>query len=255
MKMVSVYSIDGKAKGKAKLSAVFDDAVRPDLIKKAVIASQSKRYQPHSPNWFSGKQTSAWSWGTGRAKARVHRIKNGSRAAIAPFTVGGRRAHPPKVEKILVKGINRKERIKAIRSALAATANKDMVAQRGHNIDNIKEIPVIVSDDFESLQTVKDMRGAMEALGLWGDVMRAKDGRKIRAGRGKTRGRKYRTPKSILIVIGGDGDIGKGARNLPGVDVVKAENIGAEQLAPGTHVGRLTVYTEGALKKLAERFD
>jgi large subunit ribosomal protein L4e len=86
------------------------------------------------------------------------------------------------------------------------------------------------------------------------DVVRAKNGRKIRAGRGKTRGRKYKTPKGPLLVVGEDKGISLGARNHPGVDVVVVDNVNTELLAPGTHPGRLTVYTKSAIEKLGDLF-
>jgi large subunit ribosomal protein L4e len=81
--------------------------------------------------------------------------------------------------------------------------------------------------------------------------MRAKNGRHIRAGKGKLRGRKFKSRKSVLIVAGNDGGLGKAARNLPGVDFVTVERLNAELLAPGTKAGRLTVWTESSLEKLA----
>jgi large subunit ribosomal protein L4e len=83
--------------------------------------------------------------------------------------------------------------------------------------------------------------------------MRAKMGRHIRAGKGKLRGRKYKGRKSLLIVAGNDSGLGKAARNLPGVDFVTVERLNAELLAPGTHAGRLTVWTESSLEKLAQK--
>jgi large subunit ribosomal protein L4e len=82
---------------------------------------------------------------------------------------------------------------------------------------------------------------------------RAKE-RKVRPGKGTMRGRRYKKKKSALVVVSGSGDIFQGASNHPGVDVVKAEHLGVEQLAPGTHPGRLTIYTKSAVDKIAERF-
>jgi large subunit ribosomal protein L4e len=164
--------------------------------------------------------------------------------------VGGRKAHPPKAEKDQGKRINDKERQLAVRSAVAATADADLVRERGHQFDPETELPLVVSDEFEDLVKTKEVVAFLEAVGLHADVERADD-RKVRAGRGKTRGRKYRRAKSILFVTSGEPS--KAARNLAGVDVATAANVSAEDLAPGTHPGRLTVWTESALEEVSDR--
>ncbi len=255
---VNVYSIAGKALKAVELPGIFEEPLREDLIKRAVIASQSARYQPQGVDWFAGKRTSAYSWGAGRAVARVPRVKGshysaGGRGAIVPQAVGGRSAHPPRVEKKIRKLLNLKEKRKATRSAIAATAHKTLVLKRGHLATKVPGIPLVVEDKLDALSTTRESKKAFEALGLWEDVLRAKD-RSIRAGKGKMRGRRYKRKKSALIVISEDKGLGKGARNLPGVDVVLAKELSVEHLAPGASCGRLTVYTKGAIKELKERF-
>jgi large subunit ribosomal protein L4e len=164
--------------------------------------------------------------------------------------VGGRKAHPPKAEKDQGKRINDKERQLAVRSAIAATADVELVRERGHQFDESVELPLVVSDEFEELVKTKEALAFLEAVGLDADIERA-DERKVRAGRGKTRGRKYTRPKSVLFVTSEEPS--KAARNLAGVDVATAANVSAEDLAPGTHPGRLTVWTESALAEVADR--
>lgn len=259
MKMkVSVYSLNGKKTGTVELPKVFEEVIRPDLIKKAVLSSQSARYQPQGRDPFAGKRTSAESWGPGRGVSRDPRVKGsgysaGGRGAFVPQAVGGRLAHPPRVEKRIIKKINAKERKKATASAIAATGIKELVEKRGHVIDKVPEIPLVVSDELESLKTTKEVKDTFSKLGLSEDLERAKD-RKVRAGKGKMRGRKYKKKKSALLVVSDNGGIPRGARNHPGIDVVKAGHLGVEQLAPGTHYGRLTVYTKSAIENIAERF-
>ncbi len=259
MKMkVSVYSLNGKKTGTVELPKVFEEVIRPDLIKKAVLSSQSARYQPQGRDPFAGKRTSAESWGPGRGVSRVSRVKGsgysaGGRGAFVPQAVGGRLAHPPRAEKRIIKKINAKERKKATESAIAATGIKELVEKRGHVIDKVPEIPLVVSDDLESLKTTKEVKDTFSKLGLSEDLERAKD-RKVRAGKGKMRGRKYKKKKSALLVVSDNGGVPRGARNHPGIDVVKAGHLGVEQLAPGTHYGRLVVYTKSAIEDIAERF-
>ncbi len=228
---------------------LFDEPYRPDLIKKAVLAAQANRLQPYGAHFYAGMRTSAESWGPGHGVSRIARIKNARRAARAPQAVKGRRAHPPKPETDRTEKINKKERKKAIRSSIAATANPELVKERGHIFS--AELPLVVVDEFESLTKTKEVVSFFKVIGVIEDILRAK-AKKIRAGKGKLRGRKYKKPKSVLIVTSKDEGIVKAARNLPGVDIVTYDNLNTELLAPGTHAGRLTIYTESAITKLEE---
>jgi len=247
-----VLDLSGNFVREVTLPPVFMEEYRPDLIKRAVLAMQSNRLQPKGPNPLSGRKTSAESWGVGRAVSRVPRIKTGRRAARAPQTVGGRRAHPPKTEKVLKQKINKKERRKAISSAIAATIDTDLVRSRGHKFGDAMELPIVVEDSLASLEKTAEVEEFLNSIGVWDDVLRAKE-RKVRAGRGKTRGRRYKKRKSVLIVISGEEETSEdkkimvGAKNLPGVDVSYVEKLNAELLAPGTHPGRLTIWTESSL--------
>lgn len=251
---VNVYSIEGEVKEDIELPAIFNEEFRPDLIKRAVISSQTARIQPWGNDPMAGKRTSAKSWGSGRGAAMVPRIKNGSRAAFIPLAIGGRQAHPTRAEKNHHEKINIKERRFAIRSAVAATANKKLVEKRGHNIGEIEEFPIVVEDDICSVKKTKETREIFKNLGVFDDITRAKEGKKIRAGRGKTRGRKYKKVKGPLLVVGENKGISLGARNHAGLDVVTVENLNAELLAPGTHLGRLTIFTKSAIEKLGGLF-
>ena len=184
----------------------------------------------------------------------VPRIKTGARAAFVPQAIGGRKAHPVRAAKNHHEKINNKERRFAIRSAVAATVDEELVAGRGHRIENLEQVPVIVEDDLETVKKTSETREIFKALGVYDDIIKAKDSKKIRAGRGKTRGRKYKSGKGPLVVVSEDKGIGLGARNHAGVDVVCVDNLNAELLAPGTHAGRLTIYTKSAVEKLGGLF-
>lgn len=241
-----VKTLDGGIARDIELPALFSEEYRPDLIRKAVLAIQSARRQPHGTNPYAGICSSAVGWGSGRGASHVPRIKNGSRAAKVPQAKGGREAHPPVVAKVLIKEINRKEKQKAFRSAVAASVREDLVRGRGHLFN--AAVPVIFEDKFESLNRTQDVITALTAAGVYQDIERAKASRKVRAGRGKMRGRKYKQRKSLLIVTGKN--LLRSARNLPGVDVVTIDQLNVEHLAPGMQPGRLTVWTEGALLRL-----
>ena len=244
----TVRSLDGSDAGEVDLPAVFDTDYRPDLIKRAVQAARANRQQDYGADEFAGLRTPAESMGSGRGMAHVPRQDGQGRRV--PQAVKGRPAHPPKAEKDRGLDINTKERKLAVRSAIAATTDAELVAERGHDFDEELELPLVVSDEFEDLVKTKEVVAFLEAAGLDADIERA-DERTVRAGRGKTRGRKYTRPKSILFVTSEEPS--KAARNLAGADVATAANVSAEDLAPGTHAGRLTVWTESALAEVAER--
>ncbi len=259
MTKIKVYSLEGETVDEIELPTIFTEEFRPDLIKRAVISSQTARIQPWGTDPMAGKRTTAKSFGAGRGAAMVPRVKGsrhpaGSKGAFVPQTVGGRRAHPPRAARIIHEKINKKEKRLAIRSAVAATANPKLVELRGHRTENIPQIPLVVDDDLSKIKRTSETREVLKKLGVMDDVVRSKSGRKIRAGRGKTRGRKYKTPKGPLLVVGEDKGISLGARNHPGVDIVVVDNLNAELLAPGTHPGRLTIYTKSAIEKLGELF-
>lgn len=243
----AVLDKTGKKASTITVPDVFGEAYRPDVIKKAVLAAQANRLQPYGPDRTAGTLTSAHSWGSGRGVAHVPRLTNGSRVARVTQAKGGRSAHAPNPNKIYSEKINDKERILAIRSAAAATMNKELVKARGYKYDG--ELPIVVSDDIESMTRTKDVVGLLKAIGLEADLERAKQ-KQVRGGRGKMRGRQYKKKVGVLIVVGEDKGILKGARNIAGLDVVTLDNVNTELLAPGAQAGRLTVWSESALKMM-----
>ena len=243
----TIYTLDGEADGEVELPGVFETQVRADLIAQAVHAAQANRKQDYGADEYAGLRTPAESFGSGRGQAHVP--QQDGRARRVPQAVKGRAAHPPKAEKDRSVDINDKERQLAIRSALAATTDAELVAERGHEFDR-DEVPVVVSDEFDDLVKTQEVLSLLEALDVDADIERA-DETKIKAGRGSMRGRKYRRPSSILFVT--TGEPSKAARNLAGVDVATAQEVNAEDLAPGGVPGRLTVFTESAVEEGADR--
>jgi large subunit ribosomal protein L4e len=244
-----VKTLEGGIAKDIELPEVFSEEYRPDLIKKAVMALQSTKRQPHGTYPYAGICSSAVGWGSGRGASHVPRIKNGSRAAKVPQAKGGREAHPPVVAKVLTKLINQKEKQKAFRSAVAASIREDLLKGRGHVFD--ADVPVIFEDKFEALDRTQDVISALTTAGVYSDIERAKESKKVRPGRGKMRGRRFKQRKSLLIVTAGN--TLRAARNLSGVDVVTIDQLNVEHLAPGMQAGRLTVWTESALSLLEAR--
>lgn len=250
-KTVKIFDLDGKPVGKIKLPSIFETSIRPDVIKRAVLAIQSASFQPQGRDPMAGKRTTAESRGVGLGIARIPRIK-GPRGtgAFAPGTVGGRLAHPPTSEKKIVKKIPRKEKRLALFSAIAATASKEMVVSRGHSVEGIPQIPLVVVNELEGLKKTRDVEEALIKLGVLADLYRVRESIKVRAGKGKLRGRKMKQAVGPLIVVAEDRGLGEAARNIPGVEVVPVKSLNAEVLAPGTHPGRLTIWTASAIKTL-----
>ncbi|MGC9307775.1 MAG: 50S ribosomal protein L4 [Thermoplasmatota archaeon] len=248
-----VYGLDGTVTDERSLPAAFDQAYRPDVIRKAFTAMRANARQPYGVNERAGKRHPVESWGPGRGVSRVPRLTQGRRAAFMPGTVGGRTAHPPKPEKNWGKKINKKEKMLARHAALAATADPKLVAQRGHRFGEDVTLPIVVENEFEEITKTKDMIAALQKLGVYDDVERARQGRHIRAGSGKRRGRKYKSPRSLLIVAGDTENVKKAAGNLIGVDIVTPQEVNVLHLAPGGDPGRLTIFTVNALEQMEDR--
>ena len=268
-RLQEVYDIDVELGKKMSLPESFSSEIRTDLVKLAVASARANRRQAYGSNPHVGKRkpmsgmkhSVEW-WGKGRGVSRIMRRTGQRRGAQNPHTLGGRRAHGPKVEKDWSRKLNRNERRLARNSALTATTDVDMVSNRGHRFaEEISTLPIILGEYSENGEKIdieafnlsggtRKVNAIFEALGLGDDLRRARDGRKIRAGKATMRGRVHKTPKSILLVVANKDGLAKAARNLPGVDVVAAKDLSAEHLAPGGDLGRLTVFTKTAVEAL-----
>lgn len=249
MTKVNVYDLNGSSKEQIELPENFNTPFRPYLIRKSFNVLRTNKRQPYGTDKMAGCKHATASVGKGRGMSRVPRLTQGNTAALAPCVVGGRRAHPPKQERNWIEKINKKENKLAKNSALAATSNREIVIKRGHKFNEKVTLPIIIDDKFEKIKKTKKIIETLEKIGVYEDILRSTNGRHIRAGKGKIRGRKYRTPKSLLIVSTKD-EIYHSAKNLSGVDIVKPNAINIEHLAPGGDAGRLTIFTKSAIKKL-----
>lgn len=66
--------------------------------------------------------------------------------------------------------VNINQRRYAICSALAASAVPALVLARGHRIESVPQIPLILDDDFETVDKTSKAKKVLETLGLWEDV-------------------------------------------------------------------------------------
>lgn len=249
---INLYSLRGKASDVIDLPPVFLGDVRKDLVRRAVLAARANRRQSYGPGIKAGMRHAVSTWGKGRGVARVPRVTDSRRAAQAPGVVGGRRAHPPRPWKDWSLKINRKERVKARNSALSAIRDPDIVVARGHKFNKKLTLPVVVENDVENLEKTAEAVDFLKKLGVYDDIERATNGKKVRAGRGKMRGRRYKSPKSFLFVISDPNNKGKAFRNLPGVDIIAPEQLSTEMLAPGGDPGRLTLFSAKAIDELKD---
>jgi large subunit ribosomal protein L4e len=265
----NILDLNGKIIGDLEVPSYFSKAYRPDLIKKAVVSSQSRKYQAKGNSPLADRDNTAEYIGSRKyrpvqnrnintGRARLPRLKNrrtimAGRVAGVSQAVGGPKAHPPKVSKILIKKINSKERTKAIISAVAASAKKELVENRGHILPENIKLPIVFDSKIEDVNKTSQVYSAIKNIGLDLDVEKAKSKKTIRAGKGKMRGRRYKRRKSILFVLD-DTKNYKAFRNLEGCDVVSSRLLSIQDLAPGTHAGRLVVFSKKAIDSLTKRF-
>ena len=244
--MTNLFSLDGKVVKSVELPEAFKFPIRNDLIIRFTNAYQSNGRTPYGSYWFAGNRRVGHNMGPNHGISRYPRVSGTSRGVLLSNARGGRSAHHPVTEKNWDMKVNKKERVYAKLSALSSTVSPELVKKRGHKF-TVESLPVVLEDKFEQIEKTKEATDVLVNVGIFGDILRSKEGTKIRAGRGKSRGRKYVTPKSILFVVKDKSHIYKALSNLPGVDIVKPEELNAYVLAPGGHPGRLLVITEGAL--------
>jgi large subunit ribosomal protein L4e len=263
----SVFALDGKKLHEIELPNVFETEFHPELIKRAVLSSQTARLQPKGAFIMAGRMNSAEYRGARRlpthersinvGHARLPRLKNRKgllygRVARVPQAVGGTSPHAPKVEKKLWERINKKEKRKALASAIAASAKKELVAKR-HVLAEGISLPIVIEDKFEGLKKTRDVIAVLTSLKLEKDLENAKAKRRRKSGKSKRRGRKIKQKKSVLIITKNNSPVYKAARNIAGIDVCELRNLNSELLAPGCLAGRLAVWTESAIKGLEKK--
>lgn len=256
-KTASVYDMEGKSVAKVSLPDFFETPIRKDLIRRAVVALQSHTFQPQGRDPMAGKRTTAESLGVGHGMSRIPRVKGeryprGGLAGFAAGTVKGRLTFPPTSARQPGKKINKKELKLAMLSAVAATSSKELVRARGHKIKADLEFPLVVSDDVETITKSSDAEKFLKNLGIWDDVERASN-RKRRSGKGSVRGRPFKHSVSALFVVAKRQGAERAFRNFTGVKVVDISSLNVNDLAPGTHPGRLTIWTQSALKGIGAR--
>ncbi|XP_057472197.1 60S ribosomal protein L4 [Actinidia eriantha] len=259
--LVTVHNLDSDmatdgATTTLALPSVMKAPIRPDIVNHTHANMAKNRRQPYAVSKKAGHQTSAESWGTGRAVSRIPRVPGGGthragQGAFGNMCRGGRMFAPTKIWRRWHSKLNINLKRYAIASAIAASAVPSIVMARGHRIDSVPEIPLVVSDSAEGIEKTSTAIKALKQIGAYPDAEKAKDSHAIRPGKGKMRNRRYISRKGPLIVYGTEGSkLVKAFRNVPGVEVVNVERLNLLKLAPGGHLGRFVVWTKSAFEKL-----
>jgi large subunit ribosomal protein L4e len=239
--------------------------VRDDIFKKAVLAEFSLFRQEKGADPLAGKRSSI-NVSKRRKAFRSTYGKGGSRTpkktmwargqqhrfvgAFAPNTVGGRKAHAPKSQKIIIKNLNNKEWNRAIISGLSASLNRDLVMQNGQKVP--ENYPFIIDSKTEELSKTKEFLETLEKLGFGDEIERTSE-RKIRAGRGTMRNRTYKTKRGPLVIVSSmEVALQKATRNIQGFDVVSADLLLASDFGMSEKPGRAVVFTQAGAQEFID---
>lgn len=258
--LVTVFDTESaKASGSVALPAVFTAPIRGDVVNQVHNLMSKNSRQAYGISRRAGMQTPAVSWGTGRAVSRIPRVPGGGtrrsgQGAYGNMCRGGRMFTPNKVWRRWHRKISTNQRRYAVSSALAASAIPSLVMARGHRIDNVPEFPLVLSDSMNGVETTKAARAILSNCGAYDDVQKSADSRKVRAGSGKMRNRRYVQRRGPLVIYDVSEGLHKAFRNLPGVQLALVDNLNLLDLAPGGHLGRFCIWTKGAFEKLDSIF-
>lgn len=238
------------------LPGVFTAPIRLDIVQDVHTRMAKNKRQPYAVSKYAGHQTSAESWGTGRAVARIPRVSGGGthrsgQGAFGNMCRGGRMFAPTKTWRRWHRKINVNQKRFALVSALAASAVPALVMARGHRVDQVPEIPLVV--DNKSIDTIDKTSKAvkfLKSINAYPDVERVADSRKLRAGKGKMRNRRYVQRVGPLVVYNTTSPLTKAFRNIPGVELANVNRLNLLRLAPGGHLGRFIIFTKDAFAQL-----
>ena len=244
--------------GEVQLPEVFLAPVRSDLVNFVFANLNKNRRQAYGVDQRAGMEYNAESWGPGRAVARVPRVSGSGthrsgQGAFANSCRGGRMFNPTTVWRRLHRKVNLNQRRHAVASAVAASAVPSLVLARGHRINQVPEIPLVV--DSLQVSKTKELLKILNMLGCEDELSTIVENKKIRPGVGKARNRKFKVKKGPLIIYdNGSVNVRKAARNIPGVEVCHVERLNLLQLCPGGHLGRFVIWTKDAFEKLNSIF-
>jgi large subunit ribosomal protein L4e len=252
MSITNILETDGSNRSTITLPAVFDTPYRPEVIQKVYNNLNSFTFQRQGRYPAAGQIVSAESRNTGLGIARIARARGegfpraGQAAGVASVR-HGRLAHPPVSWKNIYKKVNKKEKLLALCSAIAATTNSELIKRRGHKIKDEIQLPIVVSNEIESVVKSKDLEKILFNLGLKEDLKRTF----IRRNKSYHKNSiNRRSALSVLILVGNDEKIGRLSNSLPGITAKSVKSVSVLDLAPGSKPVRLTIFSENAIKEL-----
>ncbi|RZC38287.1 Ribosomal L4 domain containing protein [Asbolus verrucosus] len=241
------------------LPAVFKAPIRPDVVNFVHQQLSMNHRQAYCVSDKAGHQTSAESWGTGRAVARIPRVRGGGthrsgQGAFGNMCRGGRMFAPTKPWRRWHRRVNVNQRRYALASAVAASGVPALVLSKGHVIDQVPELPLVVSDKVQELNKTKQAVQFLRRIKAWADIQKVYKSQRFRAGKGKMRNRRRIQRRGPLIVYHKDQGLRRAFRNIPGIDLISVEKLNLLKLAPGGHIGRFVIWTESAFQRLDKLF-
>ncbi|CAH2083459.1 unnamed protein product [Euphydryas editha] len=259
--LVSVYSEKSEkvADVSIPLPFVFKAPIRPDLVNDVHVSMSKNARQPYCVSKAAGHQTSAESWGTGRAVARIPRVRGGGthrsgQGAFGNMCRGGRMFAPTKPWRRWHRRVNLRQRRAAAAAAVAAAGVPALVQARGHIIEKVPEMPLVVSDKVQEITKTKQAVIFLRRIKAWSDVLKVYKSQRLRAGVGKMRNRRRLQRKGPLIIYHKDQGLTKAFRNIPGVEMLSVNKLNLLKLAPGGHLGRFIIWTQSAFERLDALF-
>ncbi|SPN97247.1 probable ribosomal protein RPL4A [Cephalotrichum gorgonifer] len=259
---VSIIGKGGRPSGESHpMPEVFASPIRPDIVQKVHTGMAKNKRQPYAVSPKAGHQTSAESWGTGRAVARIPRVSGGGthragQAAFGNMCRSGRMFAPTKTWRKWHVKLSQGQKRYAVCSALAASAVAPLLLARGHAVTQIPEVPLVVDGKLiggDALAKTANAVAFLKAVGAGPELEKVKATRKLRAGKGKLRGRRFRQRRGPLVIYEPESEgkeLVKGLRNIPGVETSPVTALNLLQLAPGGHLGRFIIWTSGAFAAL-----
>jgi large subunit ribosomal protein L4e len=254
--LVGIYSDLKKADQYVTMPAVCTAPIRADIVHDVHTKMAKNKRQPYAVSKYAGHQTSAESWGTGRAVARIPRVPGGGthrsgQGAFGNMCRGGRMFAPTKTWRRWHKKISVNQRRYAMASSIAASAVPALVMARGHRVEGVPEIPLVIDNkNIDNIDKTSKAVTLLKAINAFEDVEKTKDSRKMRRGKGKMRNRRFVQRRGPLLVYNEKGPMVKAFRNLPGVELCCVTRLNVLQLAPGGHLGRFCIWTKDAFEKL-----
>ncbi|XP_033750003.1 60S ribosomal protein L4-A-like [Pecten maximus] len=258
--LISVYDNKGESTGvNVTLPAVFRAPIRPDIVTFVHSEMRKNSRQPYAVNKYAGHQTSAESWGTGRAVARIPRVRGGGthrsgQGAFGNMCRGGRMFAPTKTWRRWHRRININQRRYALCSAIAATGIPALVMSKGHRIEETQEVPLVISDKVQEFKKTKEAVSLLKTLKAWNDIQKVYNSKRFRAGKGKMRNRRRIMRRGPLVIYKENNGIARAFRNIPGITLLNVSRLNLLKIAPGGHVGRFCIWTESAFRQLDDLY-